>query len=1150
MGPTARTNRADRIGARSLTLVLTLAALLAAVVAVPAIGHAADPVVVRGTAGPASVVTDAFDRVSVRGWETSGSGLPYRHPYGTGGVSVDGEAGLLVLPRPDTSRAVEVDGLAQRDLDVRYQVTLDRAPTGAGAVLTTVARLTADGGYRVRLRALPDGSLTLAAAQERGSVSRQIGPEASLPDVRLVPGTALSVRVRVRGVDPTVVSAKVWSAGTPQPGPWSLVRRDRARQVREAGTVGLRAWLSPTTTDVPLTVRFDDLRVRGLAPASAAPAPSPTPVPDRTPRPTRAPDPAPVPTAAPTPAPAETPAPGTSPDPTPEPSSEPAPGIGDPVALDDFERVVSDGWGRPLEGDTYLVGGPQADFRVDGSTGRLRVSAAGNTRTATLARAVARDVDLSVRVSVDHLPPRGNLYAYGVARRDADGSEYRLKLRVAAEGSAWVQATRLVDGVERSIGTETPVRGLTVQPGRFVTLRARVTGARPAVLKVKAWDSAARQPRGWDYVATDDAAALRDRGSVGVIVHVSSGATGAPFEYGFDELRVLVAETDPVPDAFVTPAPTAQATPPPDPTREPAPDPMPDPTPPPDPTPALDPTPAPGATREPDPEPRPDPTPALDPTPAPDPTREPGPDPTPAPDPTREPDPTPEPTREPAPEPDPNPEPVVTPQPTPMPPPEPTPAPVATPEPTPAPAPDPTREPAPTPAPTGTPTPTPNPSGTFYVSTDGSDTAPGSAAAPWRTLQKAADTVPGGAIVVVRPGTYAGFTMRRSGSQGDPTVFRADPSGPRPVLDGSLNGRVDVIKVNAAHDIRIEGFVITGAQGGGYAGAGIRTENGAARIAIVDNVIRDNRSFGINSHQSTAVTIRGNEISGNEQGIQIAYAGEGTRIVDNRVHHNDGMLRNTPSDVDPHDDAGATAIGFLKSTGAVVASGNLVWGNRAPSHDYTWDGSAFDIYGASNVTITDNVMWDNENVLETGTDSGLRCRDNRFVRNVAWGGTTQGRSWGMFLRCAEGMLVANNTLVALEGFAFSIGYDSATFSGSIDGLRVTNNIVDLSATGAKLFGLTTPIPDSVRIDGDLVRTTGVVATLYDGRSTRSLATFTEWTGYERRAIEADPRFTDPGSRDYTLRPASPAIDAGVVIANVSDVYSGAAPDLGRYEHLD
>jgi hypothetical protein len=259
------------------------------------------------------------------------------------------------------------------------------------------------------------------------------------------------------------------------------------------------------------------------------------------------------------------------------------------------------------------------------------------------------------------------------------------------------------------------------------------------------------------------------------------------------------------------------------------------------------------------------------------------------------------------------------------------------------------------------------------------------------------------------------------------------------------------------------------------------------------------------------------------------------------------MLRNT---VGGNDDSGASGIGFVKSTGAVLAQGNRIWANRASSYDYTWDGGAFEIYGASNVTMTENVVWNNENVLETGTDSGRACTGNVFTRNVAYGATTQGRSWGMFLRCAEDMLVANNTFVDLDGFAFSLGSDSGTYSGRTGGLRIVNNVIDLTGTGAKVYGVVTWLPDTVRINHNLVRTSGTFATLPDGRRTTSLATFASWTGYEATGTDADPRFTDRAARDYSLRSGSPAVDTGIVVGGVSDLFSGQGPDRGRFERLD
>ncbi len=529
----------------------------------------------------------------------------------------------------------------------------------------------------------------------------------------------------------------------------------------------------------------------------------------------------------------------------------------------------------------------------------------------------------------------------------------------------------------------------------------------------------------------------------------------------------------------------------------------------------------------------------LTPRPTAKPTRKP-----PAPDPTARPAPTDDagPTDAPTPSPSPSPRPTAEPTDAPTPSPSPSPRPTAEPTPRPSPSPRPTAEPTPRP----TPQPTADPSGSLYVATNGDDTSSGTGAKPFRTLQKAVSTVAAGGTILVRPGRYAGFTMTRSGSQSEPIIIRA-ASG-RPVIDGALNDRLDVIKISGAHDIHIAGFEITGAQGGNYSGAGIRTENGATRIVIEHDLIHENHSFGVHANGSTAITISDNDIHHNEVGVQVNGAGQGTRILDNDIHANVYMLRNTPKPQNAHDDAGAAGIVFLRSTGAVIASGNRVWGNRASSYDYDWDGSAFEIYGASNVTISDNVAWDNENVLETGTDrSGPQCSDNVFARNVAYGATTAGRSWGMFLRCAADMTVANNTFHELDGFVFSIGMDSSHFSGSIGGLRVINNIVSVTGTGAKIFGLTTSLPDSVSIDHNLARTSGSYASLADGRSTRDADTFTTWTGYQAHAVNGSPQFVDGGAHDYHLKSGSPAIDAGVRLAGVSDSWSGSAPDLGRYE---
>src|SRR6187200_497924 len=75
--------------------------------------------------------------------------------------------------------------------------------------------------------------------------------------------------------------------------------------------------------------------------------------------------------------------------------------------------------------------------------------------------------------------------------------------------------------------------------------------------------------------------------------------------------------------------------------------------------------------------------------------------------------------------------------------------------------------PKPTATPTSTPAPT-LPRGTYYVSTSGNDTNPGTLAAPWRHIQYAIDRVVGGSTVNVLTGIYnESVTFKRSGSSGN-----------------------------------------------------------------------------------------------------------------------------------------------------------------------------------------------------------------------------------------------------------------------------------------------------------------------------------------------------------------------------------------------
>ncbi|MGH7508906.1 MAG: right-handed parallel beta-helix repeat-containing protein [Gemmatimonadales bacterium] len=115
----------------------------------------------------------------------------------------------------------------------------------------------------------------------------------------------------------------------------------------------------------------------------------------------------------------------------------------------------------------------------------------------------------------------------------------------------------------------------------------------------------------------------------------------------------------------------------------------------------------------------------------------------------------------------------------------------------------------------------------LYVAPEGSDNSPGTAAAPLRTVQKAADLVRPGDTVIVRPGVYTGpsriVSLERSGTSDAWITFRSEIKGDA-VLDGrkGLSLEAWYFGPGVGH-VRVEGFQIRdlGAHGFDFYGGGV-----------------------------------------------------------------------------------------------------------------------------------------------------------------------------------------------------------------------------------------------------------------------------------------------------------------------------------------
>jgi parallel beta-helix repeat protein len=313
--------------------------------------------------------------------------------------------------------------------------------------------------------------------------------------------------------------------------------------------------------------------------------------------------------------------------------------------------------------------------------------------------------------------------------------------------------------------------------------------------------------------------------------------------------------------------------------------------------------------------------------------------------------------------------------------------------------------------------------------------------------------------------------------------------------------------------------------------AGLRVDSSSG-VKVINNRLAGN-SLGLFLFNARNTLVEHNVVTDNAYGIEVHGATDGTVIRSNRIDENDRYL-------DPSRSAGG--MNLYKTSGGITVSDNTFFGNNEV---------AVEIYAASSITLIGNSMTGSNDLIETGTESGLRCDNLRIIRNVGWNSSigVGGEERGFYLRCASNSIVAHNTLDGMDRFAFGLYTGSGSFAGSIEGLRLYNNI----GSNGRVYSIDSPMPSSVAIDYNLATTAtgpvngGTLAYVYGKGNTSSWDTWRSWTGYDSHGVGTNPVFVDRANRDYRLASGSPAIDRATYLQGWNDAYAGAAPDMGRYE---
>jgi hypothetical protein len=402
----------------------------------------------------------------------------------------------------------------------------------------------------------------------------------------------------------------------------------------------------------------------------------------------------------------------------------------------------------------------------------------------------------------------------------------------------------------------------------------------------------------------------------------------------------------------------------------------------------------------------------------------------------------------------------------------------------------------------------------YYVATTGNDANPGTQAQPWRTVQKAADTLAAGDTVYIRAGTYAEHVVpQNSGSAGNVITYAAYP-GEAVTIDGGgitlSDDLVGLFHISNKSYIQISGLRVINA--GPHAdNAGILV-NDSSHIVIENNTTYHTVSSGIGVWGSDHVTVADNEVVLANTDIWqecISLAGTDTfEIRDNEVYdcQEEGIC---VKDGASNGQIYRNHVHHVGAVGIYVDAWDKYTHDIAVFQNVVHDVSSSDGFAVAsemggllqNVTIYNNIAYHNRYIGFSVTTNGVGGRMN-------------------------GITIINNT-------AYDNGWPDWGGGIAVDNPNAQNVVVRNNVVSQNLYfqiAVGTGVPaQNYAIDHNLI----------DGY--RDHADEGETRGVD--CVEGDPQFSNAAGADFHLREHSPAIDAGSAAGAPADDFDGRARPL-------
>lgn len=444
----------------------------------------------------------------------------------------------------------------------------------------------------------------------------------------------------------------------------------------------------------------------------------------------------------------------------------------------------------------------------------------------------------------------------------------------------------------------------------------------------------------------------------------------------------------------------------------------------------------------------------------------------------------------------------------------------------------------------------------YYVSVDGDDANPGTFEAPWRTIQKAADTLVAGETVFVREGVYEEFVrIHRSGSAKDGYItFQAYP-GERPILEGKhltpTSRNQAQVHVRGASYIAVQGFEIRGLtsnRSDDYL-AGLKVNGGGSHIVLANNDIHHISNYAANGNAHgllvygdsftpiSSISITGNTIhhliSGSSESLTLDGNVKDFVVAFNKVHDNN----NIGIDIIGHYNT-CDAPCVDQARNGIVAN-NVVYNidtSKNPAYGTEGVRAAAGIYidGGTEVIVENNEVFNSNFGIELASEiqgkntSHVTVRNN-FVHHNDGAGIMMGGS-GKTNGGARQNTIVNNTLYLND--ATQQGYAEITLQHYTVNNSFLNNImytypekrfIKMSGTNGK----GNVIDYNLYFRSDAV---DAKSWRYNGVSYKTWDAFKRATGFDKHSLYADPQFVDIAKIGPYVSAQSPAVKRGTLDA--------------------